>query len=260
MTLRSAARPQRALARHSAGTCISPGTFQSHLCFTPITLVIHLFLSRSHFFHLWVTWSAKCPVNASLLTCQGLEASFYKAFNNLLVFSAKAFPISVPLISFQCLSFPSVVSSQPFPGHFPCSKPTVWPMTEPRRPTLMPLSVILLPICMSGKQLATFYEVALFNTRFKFHIFHCCIYLITHYVITKLSCSGRINISIIKISHKIFNKAFWSLLCKGDIWAVDRAGTFDSEIDTVKEWMVWLGTDTLKMVCADTKNKIIQQW
>ena len=64
MTLRSAARPQRALARHLAGTCISLGTLQSHLCFTPITLVIHSFLSRSHFFHLWVTWSAKCPVSS----------------------------------------------------------------------------------------------------------------------------------------------------------------------------------------------------
>ena len=87
MTLRSAARPWRALTRHSAGTCISFGTLQSHLCFTPIALVIHLFLSHSHFFHWWVTWSAKCPVDASYLTCQGLEASFYKAFDNSLVFS-----------------------------------------------------------------------------------------------------------------------------------------------------------------------------
>ena len=65
VTLRSAARPRRALARHSAGTYISSGTLQSHLCFTSVTLVIHLFLSHSHVFHLWVTWPAKCPVNAS---------------------------------------------------------------------------------------------------------------------------------------------------------------------------------------------------
>ena len=65
MTLRSAARPRRALARHSANTCLSSGTLQSHLCFTPITHAIHSFLSHSHVFHLWVTWPAKCPVNAS---------------------------------------------------------------------------------------------------------------------------------------------------------------------------------------------------
>ena len=65
MTLRSAARSRRALARHSAGTYITSGTLQSHLCFTSVTLFIHLFLSHLHVFHLWVTLSAKCPVNAS---------------------------------------------------------------------------------------------------------------------------------------------------------------------------------------------------
>ena len=48
MTLRSAAYPWRALAKHLAGTCISFGTLQSHLCFAPITFVVHLFLSSIH--------------------------------------------------------------------------------------------------------------------------------------------------------------------------------------------------------------------
>ena len=45
MTLRSAARPRRALQKHSAGTCISSGTPHSHLCCTPITLVILFYYS-----------------------------------------------------------------------------------------------------------------------------------------------------------------------------------------------------------------------
>ena len=159
VTLRSAARPRRALARHSAGTCISSWTLQSQLCFTPITLVIHLFLSHSHLFHLWVTWSVRCPVNASQLTCQGLGTSFYKAFTNSLVFCKGIIPILVPLISFQCLSFHSVVSSQTFSGHFPRLKPIVSSMTEQRRPTLMPSAVILLPISVPGKTTDYFLRV-----------------------------------------------------------------------------------------------------
>ena len=87
MTLRSAACPRRALARHLADTSISSGTLQSHLCFTSVTVVIHLFLSHSHVFHLWITWPAKCPVNASQLTYQGLEASLFKALASSLDFS-----------------------------------------------------------------------------------------------------------------------------------------------------------------------------
>ena len=88
MTLRSAARPRRALARHSVGTYISSGTLQSHLCYTPITLIVHLFLCcHSLIFHLWVTWSARCPVNVSSLACQGFEACFYKALTTSLVVS-----------------------------------------------------------------------------------------------------------------------------------------------------------------------------
>ena len=84
MTLSSAACLWRALEGHLAGTCISSGTLQSPLRFSPITLVIHLFLCHSHILHLWLTWSARCPVNASLLTYQGLEASFYKALTSFL--------------------------------------------------------------------------------------------------------------------------------------------------------------------------------
>ena len=65
MTLRSAARPRRALTRHSTGIYISSKTPQSHLWFTSVTLFIHLVLFHSHVYLLRVTWSAKCPVNAS---------------------------------------------------------------------------------------------------------------------------------------------------------------------------------------------------
>ena len=160
MTLRSAARPRQALARHSAGTCISSGTLQSHLCFTPITLVIHSFLFHSHFFHMLHNWLVRAWRLAS--TKHSL----------ILWFSAKALPILVSLISFQCLSFPSVVSAQTFPCHFPGSKPTVWPMTEQRRPTLMPLPVILLPIFVSGKTIDYFLRVVhFFMQNFRCHIF-----------------------------------------------------------------------------------------
>ena len=73
-------------------------------------------------------------------------------------FSAKALPILVSLISFQCLSFLSMVSSQTQPGHFPCWKPTVWPMTELRRPTLMPLTIISYLFLCLVRQLACFYR------------------------------------------------------------------------------------------------------
>ena len=119
MTLRSAARPRRALVRHSAGTCISSGTLKSHLYFTSITLAIHMFLSHSHVFHLSVTLPAKCPVNASQLIYQCFEAGFYKALNNSLVFS-KGFTsfgpvdfISMPLLSFRGL-FPDTAWSLSF--------------------------------------------------------------------------------------------------------------------------------------------------
>ena len=75
ITLRSAARPRRALAGHSEGTLASSGALKSHLNFTSLR-ASHLFRSHSHIFHLWVTWSAKCLVNASWLIYQWLEARF----------------------------------------------------------------------------------------------------------------------------------------------------------------------------------------
>ena len=236
MALRSAARIRRALARHSTSTCIFSGTRQSHLCFTPITLVIHSFLSRSHFLHLWVNWSAKLPLNASLLTCQGLEASFYKAFINSLVF-CKGFTYFYPFDFSSMFSLPSVVSSQPFPGHFPCSKHTVWPMTEKRRPTLMPLAVILLPIYVSGKTIGYLLWVLHFlHTRFKilyFPFLYLSNYTLDNNQQMEWLCSRWINISIIIISHKTLKKALWSCLCKGNLWTVDRAGIGDSEVGKV---------------------------
>ena len=73
-------------------------------------------------------------------------------------FSAKVLPILVSLISFQCLSFLSMVSSQTQPGHFPCWKPTVWPTTELRRPTLMPLPIISYLFLCLVRQLASFFR------------------------------------------------------------------------------------------------------
>ena len=108
MTYTSAARPRRALPRHSAGTYISSGTLKSHLYFTSITLVIHLFLSNSHIVHLWVTWSAKCPV-----------ASFYEALTNSLV-SRKGFSFFGPndFISMPLLSLHGLFSDTPWSFSF----------------------------------------------------------------------------------------------------------------------------------------------
>ena len=123
MTLRSAVRPRWALARHSVGTCISSGTLKSHLYFTSITLVIHLFLSNSNAFHLWVTWSAKCPVNASSLTYQCSEASFYEALTNFLV-SRKGFTSFGPIdfISMPLLSLHGLFSDTPRSFSFSCDQ------------------------------------------------------------------------------------------------------------------------------------------
>ena len=105
MTLRSAARPRRAI--------------KSHLYFTSITLAIHTLLSHSHVFHLSVTSPAKCPVKASQLIYQCFEAGFYKALNNSLCFS-KGFTsfgpvdfISMPLLSLRGL-FPDIAWSFSF--------------------------------------------------------------------------------------------------------------------------------------------------
>ena len=86
-------------------------------------------------------------------------------------------------------------------------------------------------------------------------IFHFCIDPNIWLVISKWLCSDRIHISIIKKCHKILEKAFRSLLCKGDLWAVDRAGICDPgrsleiiENCTAKKWVVRISTDVLKMV------------
>ena len=213
----------------SAGSFILSGTLQSHLCFTPITLVIHSFLSCSHFFHLWVTWSAKCPVNASLLTCKGLKASFYKAFTNSLVF-CKGFTYFGP---FDFISNASPFPLWSLPSHSQVISPVQSPLCDQwlnKEAHTMPLSVILFPVYVSGKTIGYFLWVLHFLIQdFRFHIFHFCIYPTTWLIITKWSCSGWINIFIIKISHKMLKKALWSLLCKGYLWAVDRAGICDSE-------------------------------
>ena len=96
MTLRSAARPRRALVRHTAGTYISSGTLQSHLCFTSVSLVIHLFLSHSHLSlvgHLVRKVPSECFINdlfrlgSQLLqsTCQffGFQQRLFLVLSNL---------------------------------------------------------------------------------------------------------------------------------------------------------------------------------
>ena len=48
VTLGSAARPWRALVRHSAGTCISSGTLQQHFSFTGSFLIHSFYTFGSH--------------------------------------------------------------------------------------------------------------------------------------------------------------------------------------------------------------------
>ena len=133
------------LVGHSRVTCVS---LQLHLSFTCSFLIHTSFTCGSldqqsvqWMLHYWLVRAWRLASTKHSLICW---------------FSAKALPILVPLISFQCLSFPSVVSSRTFSGHFPRLKPIVCPMTEQRRPTLMPSSVILLPISVPGKTIDYF--------------------------------------------------------------------------------------------------------
>mgnify|MGYP001795886735 CR=1 FL=1 len=67
MTLRSAARPRRALTGHSAGIFVSLHSLRFHLWFTPSTLPIHLVISYSHTFHLSVTYLV-CKMSSNCFT------------------------------------------------------------------------------------------------------------------------------------------------------------------------------------------------
>ena len=97
-------------------------------------------------------------------------------------------------------------------------------------------------------------------------IIHFCIYPNPWLIRSKWSCSGQIHISIIRRSHKILEKNFLIASVYGrSLGGIDRAGICDPgrsleiiENDTVEKWVVSIGTDTLKMVCTDTKNEIIQ--
>ena len=154
MTLRSAARPRWALAGHSAGTCISSGELKSHLSFTCSSLIHTSFTCGS------LGLQHVPGMLHNLLNRAWRPASTKHSL--ILWFSAKALPILVPLISFQCPFFLLVFCSQTLPGPFHCQMPTMWPMTETGRPTLIPLSVIKLPIFVSVKQLTAFYWCSFF--------------------------------------------------------------------------------------------------
>ena len=81
----------------------------------------------------------------------------------------------------------------------------------------MPLSVISLPISVSGKTIDFFLwvlHVFIQNFRYQIsYIFNFCIYPITWLIITKWSCSGQISIFIIKRSHKILKKKHFDCFC-----------------------------------------------
>ena len=109
MTLRSAARPRRALTGHSAGIFVSLHTLTFYLWFTLSTLPVHLVISYSHTFLLSVTWPARCPVTDSQRTGQGLEASFHKTLNSLLDFK------SAPQMLYLCKSHTFHFNAIPYP-------------------------------------------------------------------------------------------------------------------------------------------------
>ena len=120
MTLRSEARHRRALAGHPAGTCISSWTLKSLLYFTSITLDSHLFLSHSHVFHLWVTWTSKVSSECFMIDLSVLVGQYLQSTNFLV--SSKGFtsfgPVdfnSMPLLSL-CGLFPDTPWSFSFSG------------------------------------------------------------------------------------------------------------------------------------------------
>ena len=104
MTLRSEARHRRALAGHPAGTCISSWTLKSLLYFTSITLDSHLFLSHSHVFHLWVTWTSKVSSECFMIDLSVLGGQYLQSTNFLV--SSKGFT------SFGPVDFNSVLGGQ----------------------------------------------------------------------------------------------------------------------------------------------------
>ena len=155
MTLRSAASPRRALATHSASNCISSELLKSHLPFTSITLAIHL----SSVIHMSFTYGSLGQQDVQWMLHNWLNRAWKPASTKhylIFWFSTMALQqyclcILVPLISFQCPFSLSVFGSRPLSGPFHCQMPTMWPITETRRPTLIPLSVNKLPIFVSGK-------------------------------------------------------------------------------------------------------------
>ena len=99
-TLGSAARPQRARARHLECTYISSGTLQSHLCFTSVTLVTHLFLSRSHIVHLISKVSSECFITEFL----GLKSQFLQSTGQFFGFQQRLHLVLSPLCHLKSLS------------------------------------------------------------------------------------------------------------------------------------------------------------
>ena len=79
LTLRSAARPRWALVGHSASTCGTLGSLESHSHFTLISLQGYWGSYWSHLCHLWSPWSSWCPGRAWWETCSCPTAGFHEA-------------------------------------------------------------------------------------------------------------------------------------------------------------------------------------
>ena len=100
MTIGSAARPWQALARHSAGTCISFGTLQSHLC----SLQLHLSFTCSSLIHTSYTCGSLDQQSVQWMLHNWLFRAYKPASSKhwpVLWFSVKASPCFVTSISFE---------------------------------------------------------------------------------------------------------------------------------------------------------------
>ena len=175
-------------------------------------------------------------------------------------FSAKALPILFTLISFQWLSFPSVVSSQTFPGHFPCSTPPCDQWLSKEGPHSYPCQSSCYPfLCLVNNWLLAT-DVTLFHTRFQ--IFFISVSIQSRLIITKFSCSGLINISIIWKSHNILKKSFFIASVRGRSLAIDRQSRYlwhSRSPETDKNWVssFWFNIRQVSLIVSPWRTTMI---